>query len=82
MRRLPENFDYACVGIAPGDTPENNKLVYDVEVIVDMIMASTERSEGQAWEYFWDEFAPEYNKYVIFMIPGDAEIILSEWDDV
>ena len=81
MRKLPEKYDYACVGVSPGATPEENKLVYDVEMLIDLEMASTQRSEGQAWEYFWDEVAPEYSNIAIFMIPGDVEIIMSEWDD-
>jgi len=81
MKKLPENFDYACIGISFGTQLGKNKLVYDAEVIVDLIMTSSERSEGQAWEYFWDEFAPEYSNFAIFMIPGDIEIIMSEWDD-
>lgn len=81
MKKLPEKFDYACIGISPGTEISENRLVYDAEVIVDLIMTSSERSEGQAWEYFWDELAPEYSSFAIFMIPGDIEIILSEWDN-
>ena len=65
----------------PEQSSGENRLVYDAEVIVDLIMTSSERSEGQAWEYFWDELAPEYSSFAIFMIPGDIEIILSEWDN-
>lgn len=82
MKKLPENFDYACIGISSGTELGENKLVYDAEVIIDLIMTSSEKSEGQAWEYFWDEVAPEYSNIAIFMIPGDVEIIMSEWDDV
>ena len=91
MKKLPSEYDQACVGISPSpSSPRHtnvqfifgqNKLVYDVEMLVQLIMSNTKKDEGEAWEYFWSELSPNHQDVAVFMIPADAEIIMSEWND-